>query len=322
MTTRNQHHVWRYYLEEWQSEDGLILSSINGKIVPPTNPKNVMVERDFYKLPQLTKDDEVFLNAFVEATGAEELKQIHRNFVDVLVRVVRLNEIIQSSNKTSDEEKTNAQSLVIEFEEKLQGGIEQDALPILMELRRKRTDFVTRDKDAIKFFHYISHQYFRTKRLRQNTGEALSEMYPNHDFSRLGNIICHMAATNVGSTLFRDRREFDIVFLENGTDIGFVTGDQPVVNLLGTEDGSDPKEIIFYYPLSPYLSCLVTPKEYRICTAEVSVKITDELNDLIAWHSQRFLVAKSDRALRHVVSRSSSTQLPAYHILDALLTRA
>ena len=207
---------------------------------------------------------------------------------------------------------------MIESEEKLQGGIEQEALPLLKKLRLKQTDFLQSDTAAIKFFHFISHQYFRTKQVRDNTGEALSEIFPNHDFARLTNIVCHMAATNVGGTLFRDRKEFDIVFLGVKDDIGFVTGDQPMVNLLGTDDGSDPEEIIFYYPLSPSLSCLVSPKEYRLVTADIPSEIADELNGLIAWHSSHFLVANSDRTLRHVVNRLSAPKLPACHILDSL----
>ena len=321
MTKRNQHYVWRYYLEAWQNRNGLVPFSINGKVRPPTNPKNIMVERDFYKLSRITTSDLIFLETFIEQAGLEMLKQSHRNLVNALARIANANELIQKSNRVTIAEKEDAKALAIETEEDLQGQIEVHALSLLKELRNRRTDFINVDETAISFYRFISHQYFRTKRIRESIGDALTKLYPNHDFARITNIMCHITAENVGCSLFRDRRDFDIVFLGNRDGIGFVTGDQPVVNLLGTEDGSDPKEIIFYYPLSPILSCILAPKECGLSTSDISSEITEQLNDLIAWHSRYFLVADSIGTLQRVLRRPSSTKLPAYHILDSLTER-
>ncbi len=322
MTTRNQHYVWRYYLGAWQNANGLVHCSIKGKILPPTNPKNLMVERDFYKLTHFTASDLVFLKSFIERTGTEQMKQLHQNLVCSFARIAQANELIQNDNSFTIEEKKAVQALAIETEDKIQGQIELHAKPILAELRKRQTDFFNCDEKAIAFFRFISHQYFRTKHIREVIGDAPVQFSPNHDFSRVANVVCHIAAENVGSTLYRDRREFEIVFMDNKSPIGFVTGDQPIINLLGTENGSDPKEIIFYYPLSPALSCILSPKEYNLCASEFTSKITDDLNDLVVWQSKHFLVANSAKTLEHVLSRTSSTKLPAYHILDSLAEKA
>lgn len=94
------------------------------------------------------------------------------------------------------------------------------------------------------------------------------------------------------------------------------------MNLLATENGSDPKEIIFYYPLSPTLSCILSPKEYNLCASEITSRMAEDLNDLVVWHSKHFLVANSANTLEFVLSRPSSTKLPAYHILDSLTEKA
>ena len=318
MTTRMQHYVWRHYLEAWQNEDGLVHCSRRGKILPPTNPKNLMVERDFYKLSRITKEDAILLKAFIQSTEAT-LRQSHRNLIAALAHIANSNDLIQNSDRTSLDEKRYAQGLAIEMEEQLQGQIEQGALPILEELRHKRNEFVNVDRTAIQFFHFLAHQYFRTKHIREAIGEELAQISPNHDFARLSNIVCHIGAVNVGGSLFVDRNQFDIVFLDDGDDVGFITGDQPVVNLLGTGDGSETTELALYYPLSPSLSCLVVPKELKLRSVDIPGEILKELNDLIAWESRSFWVASSNGILQHIVSKPSLTRPPARRILDCLV---
>lgn len=52
--------------------------------------------------------------------------------------------------------------------------------------------------------------------------------------SRVWNIIIHMFATNVGSSLYLERKRRALIIVNNRTDIPFVTGDQPAINLKGS----------------------------------------------------------------------------------------
>ena len=261
-----------------------------------------MVERDFYKLPSITKADADFLKAFIRLTGPAELREIHSNLSMALERIATANQFIQSLEGTSTAEKRSAQSAVIEIIDNLHGQIEQSAIAYLEELRQKKTDFINNDDSAILFFHFIAHQYFRTKRIREAISSALLEIFPDHGFDRLKDIVCYIAAVNVGYSLYADRKDLDLIFLENSNDFGFITGDQPVVNLMGTGDGRETKDLALYYPLSPHLSCIVAPKEYELRTNLPTVK---ELNDLIAWRSRGFLVADSNAVLQQVLERAS-----------------
>ena len=319
MTTRIQHYVWRHYLEAWQDEDGLVHCARNGIILPATKPKNIMAERDFYKLSRITKGDADFLKTFIGSTGTVELREVHRYFINALAHISTASELIQRSERASAEEKRYAQGVVIEIEEKLHAQIEQDALPILTELRNKRSGFISTDDSAIAFFHFISHQYFRTKRIREAIREELSQIGPNHEFARLANIVCHIGAVNVGGSLFVDRNEFDIVFLDDRDDVGFITGDQPVVNVLGTGDSRETTELALFYPLSPDLSCLVVPREYEVHSTDIPSTVVEELNDLVAWESRNSLVAKSNQRLQYVVNKSSSERPSGRMILESLV---
>ncbi len=143
MTARDHHYVWRHYLEAWGNESGLVHWSMNGEVRSPTNPRNLMVERDYNKLPRITSSDLAFLSLLIESTGQGELRQTHRKFVDDLTHIVQANEMIQSDDRFFADEKRIAQATVIETMEDLHTQIEQSALPILEELRQKRTDFLT-----------------------------------------------------------------------------------------------------------------------------------------------------------------------------------
>ena len=281
-----------------------------------------MVERHYYRLPRITEVDAAFLRTYVELTDSNLQKEAHRKFIDRLLYISRANEVIQSSDKASIGEKQIARKIVIEVEDDIQTQIEQDAIPILSELRHGRTAFIHDYVLAMKFFCFISHQYFRTKRIREAIGRETSQIFAAHDFAKLKNIVCHVAAEKLGGSLFVDRNEFDIVFLESRGDARFITGDQPIVNILGTGDSRATAELAFYYPLSPRLACLISPKEYELSCKEIPNAIVEELNDLMAWESNEFLVADSEGVLNRVVTKLPSSRPPACHLLDLLMSRA
>jgi hypothetical protein len=76
-----------------------------------------------------------------------------------------------------------------------------------------------------------------------------------HDPRRTSAILSHICATNLGVSFVRERKAYRIVFLKNETAMPFITGDQPVINIL------DPKttdDVALYYPLSPKLAIVLT----------------------------------------------------------------
>ena len=316
MTTRNQHYVWRHYLEAWQDQNGLVFCSRNRGKPFATTPVNLMKERDFYKLSRITRADVAFIRAFTEPSM---LRESHRKFASEMARFPTANDLIQNSDRATPEEKRFALSTVTEMEEKLHGQIEQHALPILEELRQKRAEFIKVDETAIAFFRYIAHQYFRTKGKREAIGEVLSQGPDGRDYRHLQNIVCHLVAENLGSSLFLDRNEFSIAFFEVTGSSGFITGDQPVVNIMDAGDGSEPEELALYYPLSPRLACMVAPREFGLRSAYIPGEAVDELNSLIACESKHFLVAASDVLLQHIVTEPVLLRPQSRRILGSLV---
>ncbi len=293
--TRRQHYVWRHYLEAWQFKPDHT-NCLRDQRIFTTNLTNIMVERDFYKLSWLTQLDVAFLELFLEKIPSEELRTLNRSLVRQLGLMPRLNELIQRGDEFSDAEKQAAQAAVIETEEWLHSKIEHRASPILDDLRRKRVDFLNDQERAIIFFHYVAHQYMRTKRIRGSFREVLSEGHNGHDFSHLTNLWAYCVANNMGASLYRDRNYFKVVFLETEADFEFITGDQPIVNLMGTRDGTAPEEVAFYYPLTPNLAIILLPTMYQLRPTDTNSLLG--LNDAVAWESRQFLVAKTPGLLQ------------------------
>ena len=222
MTTRKPHYVWRHYLQPWEGEEGKLLYSRNGTVLPPTNPVNLMAERDFYRLPRITGADANFLEHFVIGpTESAELRESHRKLVTTFRYIPEANEIVQSSDLALPDEKRNSQAFVIVGEDMLQGQIEQSALLILDELRQKRTDFINNYETAMEFFRFIAHQYFRTKSTREAVGEVLSQILPGHDFAHLRHIVCHIYAENLGT---KPKPRWDVHLLSVGSRAGSLAG--------------------------------------------------------------------------------------------------
>ena len=272
-----------------------------------------MVERDFYRLSPFTKADAEFFDSWLQSRVSPHLRKTHQSLYISFARIANANEILQRRSGISDAEKSNAQNLVIETEEKLHGGIEKRAIPVIRALRQKNLEFLNDYKATMDFFHFIAHQYFRTKSVREKIGKVLATITPDYDFSRLRNLFCHCFADTFGGSLFVDREIFDIVFLENQNG-EFITGDQPVVNLVRKES-MEHNDIALYYPLGPRLAVLIAFKGFRCRSMKASYEIIEELNKSIAFKSNHFRVAVSEEALQPFVGDSPHRQPDALMLL-------
>jgi len=257
-----------------------------------------MKKRDYYSLSRIRKTDVAFLNIMSRKTHPE-LRKAHRGLIESLRYIANANYAIQVSEKATEEDKKYANDLVIETEEKLQTGIEQQALPILKQLRQEQTDFLSDYNLTMIFFQFVSHQYMRTRAVRERVERELRHSFPGWDFGHLKHLVCHCAAENIGASLFVDRGKFQIVFLRSGSKDEFITGDQPMVNLFRSR-GEDrlPTELALYYPLSPHLSMILLPRLHGLSSMKVPRSIVDDLNNVIAQRAGELIVAKGIEAIQ------------------------
>lgn len=271
-----------------------------------TTPLNIMVERDFYRLEAITRHDASILKTMLlrEETPSS-MRRTHEKLVAQFQLLSEVLEKVRCHPDTSVEDKAHARNIAIEIEERLHGQIEEDAVPVLRALRSQDRTVIHSDAHAISFFNFVSQQYMRTKAMRDRIESGLRTTFGRGTARRIRNVYCHCIANNLGGSLYVDRHNFELVFVEPLPGQGLVTGDQPLVNLLATEDGTAPQEMVLYYPLTPKLGVILAPSAMDLASILPSVDGSRAavLNDRIAKKSERFLVAESDTDLMPYLGR-------------------
>ena len=137
---------------------------------------------------------------------------------------------------------------IINAKEDYHSRLESGVAPIIEHIRRGDLSFYDDDGKCITFLHFLCVQMLRTKGLLERMRRCVQE--PLHgcsdaatpDLVSSSSVLCHIFAANVGASFYRERKQRRLVLLTNQTTVPFVTGDQPVINLLGTRQaGSEPK---------------------------------------------------------------------------------
>ena len=108
------------------------------------------------------------------------------------------------------------------------------------------------DNDKSDALIYLTVQYFRTKKRRDDIKNAQLPLSDVVDFDKIFPIMSLIMALGIAFNLFSvESVSYTLLKIKN--DSTFITSDQPVVNLsseLKDENGKT-KELEYYYPLSP-----------------------------------------------------------------------
>ncbi len=149
--------------------------------------------------------------------------------------------------------------------ESFHGATEARATPLIDALRREDVAFYADQASAMTFIDYLSHQYFRTAKHR-NSMLAIPNPLP-HDMCRTWPVEAFIYATNLACSFVGQWRDYRIVLLRNRSDIPFIAGDQPLINLCGVE----VERVDLYYPLKPHLAMIFTADRNRYADDAVDV---------------------------------------------------
>jgi hypothetical protein len=296
---RRQHHVWQEYLKAW-SVDGLLYCLMDGRIFP-TGTTVVAVEQHFYKIGKLSAADIALIKfLLIDVKGVHPLtREAHEDFL----KLVTIPALFEGEGADLDD-------LIDTFHtnalEDYHAGIEASFLPLLERALNKDISFYSDKQSCIALFHFLASQHMRTKGIKEKAIEILKRKR-NLDVSRIWAIMSHMSAKNIGMSLYLEREKRRLILLENTTDLAFITGDQPIINLHG--DGERPPEALsWYYPIAPRLALLLPEvnEEPPIATTSLTSGQVSDLNARIFAASYRQVFAQSRPALEPY----SKTRLP------------
>ena len=268
----------------WCLQDGRLFS---------TGTTYLAVEKDFYKLDALTRDDIALIKMLFD-TGHPYSKRNHAKLLNDLMLPFQIAERIKDPKHR---EKMNEflDGYTSDVLEDHHAQIEATFIPILESALNGDISFY-RDERAIPFLHYLSTQFMRTKGIKERSIEAC-RADGSADLSRVWNVLIHMFATNIGADLYRCRRRRKLVLIHNQTEVPFITGDQPAINLKGTRP-HPPKCLSIYYPLSPTLALLLADlDEEPLFPSDLTSAQASTLNEQIFKASYRQVFGKSRKSL-------------------------
>jgi hypothetical protein len=248
MVTRRQHFVFRHYLDFWATNRKV--RALRAEKQFDTNPVNLAVGRDFYGIKRLTKEDIiVFEKLMCSPPMAGRAIEANRQWAERYVEIGEASHAVSTNPKLRDADRDVAQGVRIGLFEKLHEGIEARAVGMLASIKDGDIEFLERDTEVIDFLCYISHQMFRTKNMRDQLIGNLSSLTAQESIQKLQGLIAFCMAETVAGSLYMDRKNYSAKVLKTKGADEFITSDQPVINLLGTGDGTPPEHLVLYYPM-------------------------------------------------------------------------
>lgn len=293
MKKRRHHYIWRNYLKTW-SNNNQIWCLRDGKIFQ-TNLMNVGQKRDFYKLNDLTQEDILHIQTFLDSQS-EPLQKLNQGWIEIFTIIFKIKKIANNNGLSTEELETEVDEQIHNLEENIHSQIESNAIKFLDDLNSNNLDFIENDTDLIDFIHFICVQYFRTNRMKQ---KVISQMTDNSimDMKKLWNILSHIFATSLGWSIYSERTQWNIILLNNETNVCFITTDQPVINTFVAHGGvvKEHDDLEFYYPLSPTKALLVTKLDTynSSCSNFLGVNEVERYNKGILGLSYELIFASS-----------------------------
>lgn len=305
MKKRHQHTVWQHYLKSWTTADGAIFCMSKGRIFSTGTPV-IAVEKDFYRLHNVTLDD-ITLILWLASENSHPLNQkLHRQFLTGMSAPIILFGHLAKHDKGIEEA---LDTFLTNALEEFYAGIEGRFIPLLARIRAGDASFYSDDKDALEFVYFVCTQYMRTKAIRVRTIERLK----NNglvDLTHVWNLLSYMFAVNIGSSLYLERKNRKLVLIENRTETPFITGDQPVTNLLGTGQ-TEPNGLVLYYPIAPTLALILSEvgEEPPFASEHLNPETVTQLNARILAVSHGQIFGASRPPLEQLIVRTHAHEM-------------
>ncbi|MGY4407860.1 hypothetical protein ACVIYL_008663 [Bradyrhizobium sp. USDA 3315] len=183
------------------------------------------MQTDFYKLQRLTPQDLALLKMLF-GQGRPSAVRTHGSLVAMLIAPFELAEPFRGSPnwpKIEAQLDEHASNVLEDYH----ASIESSFAPALERALAGDLGFYTDDAEFITFLNFLCTQYMRTRGIKERTLELSPFL------ERVWNVMIHITATNIGSSLYVERRRRKLVIVENRSEVPFVTGDQPAINLKG-----------------------------------------------------------------------------------------
>lgn len=290
---RQHHYVWAHHLRRW---------SIDGKRVWQTTPRGKVVcdsvagvarERDFYRASMLTPIQIGLIRRTI-ALADRTLQGIHLRTLNRWLTIQRQHKLITERGLGSAEIDEAFEALQSNFIETLHTGHELGARPTLDALAQQDLSVLEQPQHLVALMFFFGQQLTRTKRFR-TLFFAAAQSGPNpeyaNDFDDAWWLLSYILGSNVGWSLYADRRQHTLSLLTTDPAHPLIIADQPIVNLFDNpEPGKPPDFGNFYFPICPTLGLAVCDQAvFSMGLHALSADEVHRLNAAQAKTAQNFI---------------------------------
>jgi len=274
---KGQHVVWANLLRGWEvSGKFWCLRQKEGKLFQ-TKSTAVAKETFFYRVSELTDEDRIHLEQIIKKGGDARLRELNQGWVDWVQRVFDIKSRLSAPGLSdADRELIKAELTVLEknMVERWHGGVERNAIGPLNQLRAGSTAFYEDTDQRNAWITFVAFQYFRTSSLKNRVKAAAGALWTESQ-ERVWPLEALIFATNVGAGLVGRDSGYGCALLEDASGTGFITADQPIVNLKTQNDPS----LHLFVPVSSRYGLLMGPSdELGPAHRKVSILEVEHLN--------------------------------------------
>lgn len=301
---KRQHYVWRQYLRPWAQTENIWTYFKELNKVEYPGLMGVGQEKYFYKLVTFTQEEEEFLRKFIEHTSHPTVKPLCMDFLEMFTYHYKLQkQLDDNTNSKIDRKKVQAEidKLEINMMEDAHCKFESFGNKLIACRNIKDLQFLENPDDLNETVIFLCVQYFRTRGMKK----AVLKRYRGAELERVEkfwNIISICFALTLARNIALDKNLRFILF-ENQTGTAFITGDQPIFNILNdkVDENGNVKEFEIFYPITPKhaISGRFDEKQKDRCIdAVINADMVKYFNGKVFDNSDYFVFANNEDQLR------------------------
>jgi len=252
---KRQHYVWRHYLRPWGVGESIWTYFKEFDKIEKPGLMGVAQEKHFYQLIDLTDEEEKFLGKFIEHISPEVVKGLNLDFFRLFTSHYKLKkELEENKNPKINKEKIADEIKKLEHNlmEDAHGKMESLGFNLLNCKSIDDLKALNHDDGIYEAIMFLCFQYFRTKSMKKSALKSFQGDKFEELAEKTWNIISYCMATTLARSISIDNN-LKFIFIENSTDNHFITGDQPVFNILNDKlnENGEVTDLELYYPISP-----------------------------------------------------------------------
>lgn len=300
MKKRRQHYVWKHYLSPWTSNRHIWCLRLRDGKRFAASTDNVGHRRDFYRLKELTTNDLNWVEKLIISPTAPHLQVTAKGWINIFTEPFRIKQAYEASGKKDRKLEAQLDIAINNTEEDLHERTERKAVPLLTALRDGDRSFLADEEKSINFFFFLAMQYCRTPKIMRNVVDA-SGVPHRFNIEAAWGLMRTILASNMGATFYKRSDSLKMTYLNAGSTVEFITGDQPIINTraIRLPPGKQATKLELYYPLSPKVAVLFdfeNPQPGSECRS-LTTDETHNYNQMIVIMSDEQIYAASEQAL-------------------------